>query len=154
MARSTIGSSSGTAQWHGDPKLDAHHGPVANATVDLGKALLNMFRIYIHKSEGAVVPVAEGLKHLIVLLAEVGGVRIVGERHAHVDAESRNAHAVRISDELGHSLIRRAPGDALEMRMQVPDLHCRAIPVIRGRIPDTVRFADDPGHSFFPGPVR
>ncbi len=60
----------------GDPKFDADHRPVADAAVDFGQAFFDVFRIDIDKAKGAMMPVAQGLEHLVVLLAEVLRSRI------------------------------------------------------------------------------
>ena len=107
----------------GHPELDADHRPVADAAVDLGEALRDVVRVDVHEAERPVVPVAEGLQHLVVLPAEVGGRRVVGPRHAHVDAQPGDAHAVGRLEEPGHPLLRRPPRDAGQVAVQVPDLH-------------------------------
>ena len=107
----------------GDPELDADHRAVADAAVDLGEALLDVLRVHVDEPERPVVPVAQGLEHLVVLLAELLGRRVVGPGHAHVDAEPGDAHAVGVPDELGHALVRRPARDPGEVTVQVPDFH-------------------------------
>ena len=118
-----IGSSSGASARAGDPELDADHRAVADAAVDLGQARLDVLRVDVDEAERPVVPVAQGLEHLVVLLAELVGRRVVGPVHAHVDAEPGDPHAVGVLDELGHALVRRAARDPGEVAVQVPDFH-------------------------------
>ena len=70
----------------GHPKLYSDHRSVANASVDLLQAGLDMIRIEINKSKGAMMPMAERLEDFVILGSHLIGRRIAIPMLAHVNA--------------------------------------------------------------------
>ena len=71
----------GTVAPRRDPELQTDHRPVADAAIDLAKAGLDVLRTDVDEPEGAVMPVAERLEHLVVLPPQLVRRRVDDEPH-------------------------------------------------------------------------
>src|SRR4051794_16489071 len=68
-----------------------------------------------------MMPVREGLQHLIVLLAQLRRRRFVKEGVPHEDAYPFYSHPIREVDKVRHADFRSLAGEAAQMTVKVPD---------------------------------
>lgn len=105
------------AAFLGNPQFHADHWAVANATIDFIQTFPNVFGVQINKPERAMMPMAQRLDHFIILFSEIFRRGILRPVHSHENAESVDADARGVFDELRHAFVRRATGNAGEVRM-------------------------------------
>src|SRR5262245_22078032 len=94
-----------------------------------------MFWTNVDEPEGAMMPVAERLKNLVVLPAQLARRGVDDGLVSHVDDQPLDCHSVGEAVQPRHRLVRSPPAKALSnVAVQVPDHH-RSIALYRGLSP-------------------
>ena len=94
---------------------DAQVDLVRDIVLEIAREEKLSFRLATIRSEQQKPYLLQRLEHLIILLPEVFWRRVERPVHPHVDAQPRDADAVRCFQQPGHPLFRRPPGHSRQV---------------------------------------
>ena len=114
-----------------DPQFHADHRAVRDTAFEFGERGIHVLRIQRHEAKRLPRMLRDRAHHLVVLPAELRGLRILRPLHAHINAQAPDAHARRDFNEPPDAFLRKIARHTGKMAMEIPYFHVR-VPVRRG----------------------